>query len=83
MVMHALLRYGYPSEALAAAERVTRLCLDDLDGNGMMHENYHAETGAPLAAPDFISWNLLVAQMVEEARRGVFLPDPGRTLWAA
>jgi hypothetical protein len=46
-----------------------------------MHENYHADTGAPLAAPDFISWNLLAAQMIDEARTGVFLPDPALTLW--
>ena len=71
-----------PREALAIAERVTRLCLDDLDRNGMMHENYHAETGAPLAAPDFISWNLLVAQMIEEAGDGSrSSPIPERTLW--
>ena len=81
MFMHALLHYGYRDAALEAAERVTRLCLDDLSRNGMMHENYHAETGAPLAAPDFISWNLLVAQMIEEARSGVFKPDPGQSLW--
>jgi alpha,alpha-trehalase len=81
MVIHALMRYGYRDAALDAAVRVTRVCLADLDRNGMMHENYHAGTGAPLAAPDFISWNLLVAQMIDEARTGTFLPDPARTLW--
>jgi len=60
---------------------VTKVCLADLEENGMMHENYHAETGKPLAAPDFISWNLLVAQMIEEARDGVFLPDPDEAVW--
>jgi len=82
MVMHALIRYGYPDSAVAVAKRVTRLCLDDLAANGMMHENYHAETGAPLAAPNFISWNLLVAQMIEEARTRVFQPDPTQALWS-
>jgi alpha,alpha-trehalase len=82
MVMHALLDYGYPDKAVDVAARVTHLCLADLAANGMMHENYHAETGAPLAAPDFISWNLLVAQMIEEARTGAFLPDPHCHLWA-
>jgi len=82
MVMHALLHYGYPQEAVEVAARVTRLCLDDLETNGMMHEDYHAETGAPLAAPNFISWNLLVAQMIEEARSDTFKPDPLRTLWS-
>jgi len=81
MFMHALLHYGYPEAALDVAERITQLCIDDLARNGMMHENYHAETGAPLAAPDFISWNLLVAQMIEEARTKVFKPDPGQALW--
>jgi alpha,alpha-trehalase len=81
MFMHALIHYGYPEAAVEVAERVTRLCLDDLARNGMMHENYHADTGAPLAAPDFISWNLLVARMIEEARTGVFLPDPAQSLW--
>jgi alpha,alpha-trehalase len=83
MAMHALLRYGYAAEARTVAGRVTRLCLDDLERNAMMHENYHAETGAPLAAPDFISWNLLVAQMAEEAEAGLFKPDPGMSLWRA
>jgi putative isomerase len=81
MFMHALLRYGYPEPALETAVRVVRLCLDDLEWNGMMHENYDAETGAPLAAPDFVSWNLLAAQMIDEAREGRFDPDPARSLW--
>ena len=70
-----------PGDAGQVAERVTRLCLEDLAANGMMHENYHSETGAPLAAPNFISWNLLVAQMIEEARTRVFKPDPTQALW--
>jgi len=82
MAMHALIHYRYPQHALAVAERVTRLCLADLAANNMMHENYHAETGAPLAAPDFVSWNLLVAQMIEEARTGTFQPDPAQSLWS-
>jgi alpha,alpha-trehalase len=82
MVMHALIYYGYPEAAIEVAERVTRLCLEDLARNGMMHENYHADTGAPLAAPNFISWNLLVAQMIEEARTRVFKPDPTQALWS-
>jgi len=82
MILHALRHYGYPDAAREVAERVTKICLDDLDRTGMMHENYHADTGAPLAAPDFISWNLLVAQMIDEARAGVFFPDPDETVWS-
>ena len=32
-----------------------------------MHKDYNTETGEPLAAPNFISWNLLVANMLKEA----------------
>jgi alpha,alpha-trehalase len=81
MAMHALLHYGYPDAARDVAVRVTQVCLDDLERNGMMHENYHADTGAPLAAPDFISWNLLAAQILEEAMSGEYLPDPSRALF--
>ncbi len=81
MFLHALRHYGFPDAAREVAVRVTGVCLADLDENGMMHENYHADTGRPLAAPDFISWNLLVAQMIEEARDGVFLPDPDEAVW--
>lgn len=82
MFMHALMHYGYPEKALEVAERVTRVCLDDIEKNYMMRENYHADTGEPLAAPNFISWNLLVVQMIEEAERGIFLPDPERKVWS-
>ncbi len=81
MVMHALLFYGFPDAAVEVAARVTRLCVDDLAKHGMMHENYHADSGEPLAAPDFISWNLLVARMLEEAQCWIFLPDPGQAVW--
>ena len=67
--IHALLNYGFQKEALLIAERVTRMCLKDIKTTGGMHENYHAETGKPLAAPNFISWNLLVGQMIPQAEK--------------
>lgn len=68
--MHALVRYGFRTQAQQLAERTARLCLADLHCSGGMHENYHAESGRPLAAPNFISWNLLVGGMLEQARSG-------------
>jgi len=65
--MHSLLPYGYQREAIDVAKKISKLCLDDIKKTGGMHENYHAETGKPLAAPNFISWNLLVANMLHEA----------------
>jgi alpha,alpha-trehalase len=67
--MHALLNYGLQEEAIQVAENITRLVLADIDTTGGMHENYDAETGAPLAADNFVSWNLLVGNMIDEAEQ--------------
>lgn len=63
-----LARYGYKKEALDIAHRVIKLCVDDIEALGGMHENYNAETGEPLAAPNFISWNLLLMNLCDEIR---------------
>jgi alpha,alpha-trehalase len=70
-----LRKYGFRSEANALAERLEPIVLADLEAIGSMHENYCAETGAPLApssetSPDgteggFIGWNLLLQDMLE------------------
>lgn len=65
--IQALLNYGYQKEAITVAKRVAKLCLDDIAKTGGMHENYDSENGKPLAAPNFISWNLLVPGMLEDA----------------
>lgn len=65
--LHALLNYGFQSEAINVARNIATLCLNDIKKTGGMHENYDAETGKPLAAPNFISWNLLVLVMLESA----------------
>lgn len=62
--VQALLNYGYQKEAIAVAQHVAKICLDDIKNTGGMHENYDAETGKPLAAPNFISWNLLLPSML-------------------
>ena len=63
-----LARYGYKMEALDIAHRVIKLCINDIEISGGMHENYSAETGEPLAAPNFISWNLLLMNVCDEIR---------------
>lgn len=70
LAMHALLNYGFRREAQHIAVIISRLCLEDIKNTGGMHENYNADTGKPLAAPNFVSWNLLVGQMVSEAKSG-------------
>ena len=70
LYLHALLNYGFDQQALDLARRVMQLCLDDILASGGMHENYDAETGQPLAAPGFVSWNVLVCNMLDEATTG-------------
>lgn len=65
--MQGLLNYGFQKEAIKLAQILSNLVLEDIKNTGGMHENYNAETGQPLAAPNFVSWNLLVANMLEEA----------------
>lgn len=68
LCMHALLNYGFTKQAKEVAQKVMHICLQDIQRSGGMHENYHADTGKALAAPHFVSWNLLVGQMMKQAR---------------
>jgi alpha,alpha-trehalase len=71
----ALMNYGFRKEARDLVERLTRLYLRDIEFCGSLHENYHAETGAPLAPTalqskhgqegGFLGWNLLIQDMIE------------------
>lgn len=70
LAVHALLQYGYKREARALTEDIIRTCLRDIAQTGGMHENYDAETGEPLAAPNFISWNLLLINLLHEVEEG-------------
>jgi len=53
----------YRAYARNLARRVLRAVLHDLFNNGTMHENYDSETGRPLWAPRFMSWNVLVLEL--------------------
>ena len=68
LAMHSLLQYGFSREARQLGEIISRLCLEDIKKTGGMHENYNADTGKPLAAPNFVSWNLLAGQMIPQAK---------------
>lgn len=67
MYFQGLLNYGFRKEAIELAQKISNLVITDIKESGGMHENYDAETGKPLAAPNFVSWNLLVGNMLEEA----------------
>lgn len=58
-VFHALLYYGYQKEAGKLADDTFTLIAMSLDKLGYMRENFHGETGEPLYADYFASWNIL------------------------
>jgi len=66
LVMLGLMNYGFNKEAVRVAQRVSTVIADDIKRTGGMHENYNAETGKGIAAPNFISWNLLYYNALNE-----------------
>lgn len=69
-----LKNYGFNDECTELASKLGKLVLDDIKDCGTMHENYHADTGEPLAPTaeqskdniftGFVGWNLLVQNML-------------------
>jgi len=71
-----LKNYGFDQELEWLAFTLGSLMLQDYENCGSLHENYHADTGMPLA-PDashvdkegkfigFISWNLCVQNILD------------------
>jgi len=62
-VFHGLLRYGFIDEARKLSDDTIDLVAQSIDTIGCMRENFNAETGEPLYADDFTSWNLLADVM--------------------
>jgi len=70
-----LMNYGFREEARRLTEILSELLVEDMEKYDSMHENYDAETGAPIAPSGesargfheagFIGWNLLIEDMIE------------------
>lgn len=65
----SLMNYGYKEAAMENTQKVVRICVNDIKKSGGMHECYNAETGEALAAPNFISWNLLLVDLPNQIER--------------
>lgn len=65
LVVRCLLSNGFRKEAEAVSSRILNTLHADIEKNGTVHENYHAETGQALWAPDFMSWNILALELTE------------------
>ena len=71
----ALKNYGFDEEIKQLADTLGKLVLKDIKEWKSMHENYHADTGAPLApTPEqspggvftgFVGWNLTVENILQ------------------
>jgi putative isomerase len=46
------------------ADKTIRLLSRDLEINGSLNEYYHPDTGAALSHKGYITWNLLVLEMI-------------------
>ncbi|MDD2708963.1 MAG: trehalase family glycosidase [Verrucomicrobiae bacterium] len=74
-MFHALRRYGFKNEARDLAARTIHTLAGSLKKIGSFTENFHAETGEPLYAQKFASWNILADIMLEEMAPGKWIMD--------
>jgi putative isomerase len=65
IVVRGLLSNGYKKQGKEIALRCLSVLTRGLRETGTLHENYDAETGRPLWAPQFISWNSLAMEFFD------------------
>jgi len=65
LAVRCLVKYGYQKQAEDISFRVVNTMSKNLTDTGTLFENYNAETGQPLWAPDFMSWNILALELIE------------------
>jgi len=75
-MFHALIHYGFKKEAEELVDKTMFLLASSLEKIGSFTENYDAETGQPLFAPGYGSWNILMDMMYQELRSGKWIMDP-------
>ena len=42
----------------------------DIVQNGCIHEYYHGDNGQPLIRPNFLSWNMLALNIIDDINTG-------------
>lgn len=65
LTVRCLLNVGMKKEATDLAARVVRTMVNGLNERGTLFENYNADTGEPLWAPEFMSWNILAMELLQ------------------
>ncbi len=64
MVFKGLLNYGYQDLARELCDKTIEMFAKDIEENNAMHEYYDPETGKGVFNKDFLSWNMLVMNMI-------------------
>ena len=70
VLAYVLSANGRQEQASALADSIVDLLAADLAGGAGFHEAYDSDTGAPLAAPGFLSWDVLGATLQADVAAG-------------
>jgi putative isomerase len=65
LAVEGLVKQGYKNEAVDLAKRCILTLCRSLNEKGTLFENYNAETGDALWAPNFMSWNALSLSLID------------------
>jgi len=65
LAVEGLKKQGYKTEAVELAKRCVLTLCRSLNEKGTLFENYNAETGDALWAPNFMSWNALSLALID------------------
>jgi alpha,alpha-trehalase len=64
LACRGIVLYDCIDNAVKIAKPMLDTMQADVKKNKTLHENYHAESGKPLFAPDFMSWNAMAMEMI-------------------
>ena len=71
IMAYTLRAHGLPAAAANLADAIVHTLANDLRNGGVWHESYSGENGTALAAPGFLSWDTLVAELQANVAVGV------------
>ena len=75
-VFHALRHYGFTDEAGVLADRAVNVLAHSLEIQGSFSENFNSESGQPLYASCYASWNLLADTLHDDLASDNWIMDP-------
>ena len=71
LACYGLAEHGYTQLAIEIATRVVGALAADLRRDRQWHEAYSTSDGRALAAPGFLSWDTLSAELLSNLQRGI------------